>query len=110
METFKDGDDYTTEERKMMGETRKILGDARLGISATCARVPVYTGHSESVNVQTRDPLTPEDCRELLGGAPGVQVIDDPANGLYPLAIDAAGQDDGARGPHPPRPLARALR
>ena len=92
VETFKDGDDYTTEERKMMGETRKILG-TELGISATCARVPVYTGHSQSVNVQTRDPLTPEDCRELLGGAPGLQVIDDPANGLYPLAIDAAGQD-----------------
>ena len=57
-------------------------------------RVPVYTGHSESVNVQTREPLSPDECRELLAGAPGVRVIDDPANGLYPLAIDAAGQDD----------------
>ena len=57
VETFKDGDDYTTEERKMMAETRKILGvgEDELGISATCARVPVFTGHSESVNVQTRD-------------------------------------------------------
>jgi len=94
VETFKDGDAYTTEERKMMAETRKIFGDGEIGISATCARVPVYTGHSESVNVQTRDPLSPEECRDLLSGAPGVQVIDDPASGLYPLAIDAAGQDD----------------
>ena len=94
VETFKDGDDYTTEERKMMAETRKILGDPDLRISATCVRVPVYTGHSESVNVQTRDDLSPEECRVLLADAPGVQVIDDPANGLYPLAIDGAGQDD----------------
>ncbi len=94
VETFKEGDAYTTEERKMMAETRKILGDRDIGISATCARVPVYTGHSESVNVQTREPLSPDACRELLSGAPGVQVIDDPANGLYPLAIDAAGQDE----------------
>jgi aspartate-semialdehyde dehydrogenase len=94
VEAFKDGDDYTTEERKMMAETRKILGDPDLGISATCVRVPVYTGHSESVNVQTRDDLSPEECRELLAAAPGVRVIDDPGNGLYPLAIDGAGQDD----------------
>jgi aspartate-semialdehyde dehydrogenase len=94
VEFFKDGDDYTTEERKMMAETRKILGEPDIGISATCVRIPVYTAHSESVNVQTRDPLSPEDCRELLSRAPGVQVIDDPADALYPLAIDAAGQDD----------------
>src|SRR3954454_22296306 len=94
VETFKDGDDYTTEERKMMAETRKILGDQDIRISATCARVPVYTGHSESVNVETRDPLSPEECRDLLAGAPGVIVIDDPANGMYPLAIDAAGRDE----------------
>jgi aspartate-semialdehyde dehydrogenase len=94
VETFKDGDDYTTEERKMMAETRKILGDESIRISATCARVPVYTGHSESVNVQTRDPLEPEDCRRLLSRAPGVIVVDDPANGVYPLAIDAAGRDE----------------
>jgi len=94
VESFREADPYTTEERKMMAETRKILGDSEIGISATCARVPVYTGHSESVNVQTRDPLSPEACRDLLSGAPGVQVIDDPASGLYPMAIDAAGQDD----------------
>ena len=94
VESFKDGDDYTTEERKMMRETRKILGAEEMGISATCARVPVYTGHSESVNVQTREPLSPDACRELLSRAPGVTVVDDPANALYPLAIDAAGRDD----------------
>ena len=63
VEKFKDGDDYTTEERKMMRETRKILGRDDIGISATCARVPVYTGHSESVNVQTRDAA-------VAGGVP----------------------------------------
>jgi aspartate-semialdehyde dehydrogenase len=94
VEHFKDGDDYTTEERKMMAETRKILGRDDIGISATCVRVPVYTGHSESVNVQTREELSPEECRELLSGAPGIVVVDNPADGLYPLAIDAAGRDD----------------
>ena len=94
VETFKEGDDYTTEERKMMAETRKILGRNDLGVSATCARVPVYTGHSESVNVQTREPLSPEHAREVLTGAPGVTVVDDPADAIYPLAIDAAGRDD----------------
>ena len=96
VETFKDGDDYTTEERKVMAETRKLLGagEDELRISATCARVPVVTGHSESVNVQTRSELSPEECRELLEGAPGVVVVDDPAAGVYPLAIDAAGRDE----------------
>jgi len=94
VESFKDGDDYTTEERKMMLETRKILDDESIGISATCARVPVYTGHSESVNVQTREPLDPKRCRELLAEAPGVTVRDDPGHGVYPLAIDVAGTDE----------------
>jgi len=94
VEKFKDGDDYTTEERKVMAETRKILGREDIGISATCVRVPVLVGHSESVNVQTREPLSPEECRELLAAAPGVVVVDDPADGLYPLATDVAGRDD----------------
>ena len=94
VETFKDGDDYTTEERKVMAETRKILGRDDIGISATCVRVPVLVGHSESLNVQTRDPLSPEECRELLAAAPSVVVVDDPADGLYPLAIDVAGRDE----------------
>jgi aspartate-semialdehyde dehydrogenase len=94
VEIFKDGDDYTTEERKCMRETSKILGRDDIGVSATCARVPVFTGHSVSANVQTREPLSPDECRQLLSGAPGVTVIDDPANGLYPTALDAAGRDD----------------
>jgi aspartate-semialdehyde dehydrogenase len=94
VEKFKDGDDYTTEERKMMAETRKILGREEIGISATCARVPVLVGHSESVNVQTREPLSPEQCRELLSSSPGVVVVDNPGDGIYPLAIDVEGRDD----------------
>jgi aspartate-semialdehyde dehydrogenase len=95
VETFSEGDDYTTEERKVMNETRKILGAGEeLGISATCVRVPVVTGHSESVNVQTRDELSPEDCRGLLAARPGIVVVDAPHEGIYPLAIDAAGRDE----------------
>ncbi len=95
VEVFEDGDDYTTEERKVMAETRKILGvGEELSISATCARVPVLSGHSESVNVRTATDLSPDDCRALLAEAPGVIVVDDPAGGRYPLAIDAAGRDE----------------
>jgi aspartate-semialdehyde dehydrogenase len=95
VETFADGDDYTTEERKVMNETRKILGAGdELGVSSTCVRVPVVTGHSESVNVQTRDSLSPDECRELLAGHPGIVVVDAPHEGIYPLAIDAAGRDE----------------
>ncbi len=95
VETFKDGDDYTTEERKVMAETRKILGFGdEVGISATCARVPVFSGHSESINIQTREDLSPERCREILTAAPNVIVKDDPANGVYPLAIEGAGRDE----------------
>jgi aspartate-semialdehyde dehydrogenase len=92
--SFAAGDDHTDEERKLINETRKILGDPSIAISATCVRVPVVNGHSEAVNVQTRRELTPERARELLGAAPGVTVLDDPAAALYPLAIDAAGHDD----------------
>jgi aspartate-semialdehyde dehydrogenase len=95
VETFKEGDDYTTEERKVMAETRKILGlSDDVGISATCVRVPVITGHSESVNVQTGRDLSPEECRELLSAAPGLVVLDDPADAIYPLATAAAGRDE----------------
>ena len=95
VESFKDGDDYTTEERKVMAETRKILGvGEEVGISATCARVSVVVGHSESINLQTREDLSPEDCRALLHEATGVRVVDDPANGGYPTSIDSAGLDD----------------
>ncbi|HEY7151151.1 MAG TPA: aspartate-semialdehyde dehydrogenase [Solirubrobacterales bacterium] len=96
VETFKQGDDYTTEERKMMAETRKILGvgEQELGLSATCVRVPVLMGESESVNLQTREPLSPEECRALLADAPGVVVVDAPSDGVYPLASEAAGRDE----------------
>jgi aspartate-semialdehyde dehydrogenase len=92
--SFPAGDDHTDEERKLINETRKILGDQAIRVSATCVRVPVATGHSEAVNVETREPLSPERARELLAAAPGVTVVDDPAAGLYPMAIDAAGKDD----------------
>jgi aspartate-semialdehyde dehydrogenase len=94
VETFKDGDDYTTEERKMIAETRKILGDDRIPVSPTCVRVPVHAGHSQSVNVQTRKELSPEQCREVLAAFPGVVVVDEPAKSRYPMPIDAAGGDE----------------
>jgi aspartate-semialdehyde dehydrogenase len=94
VETFKDGDDYTTEERKMIAETRKILGDDRIPVSPTCVRVPVYAGHSQSVNLQTREELSPERCRDVLSAFPGVVVVDEPAKGRYPMPIDAAGRDE----------------
>jgi aspartate-semialdehyde dehydrogenase len=95
VEQFADGDDYTTEERKVMRETRKILDLSEdVGISSTCVRVPVVTGHSESVNVQTKRELSPEDCRELLANAPGLVVLDDPGDGIYPLPIAVEGRDD----------------
>ena len=92
--SFKDGDDHTDEERKLINETRKILGDEAIRVSATCIRVPVVTGHSEAVNVETREPLSPERARELLAAAPGVVVVDDPAASRFPMAIEAAGRDD----------------
>ncbi|MGO9320155.1 MAG: aspartate-semialdehyde dehydrogenase [Solirubrobacteraceae bacterium] len=92
--SFAAGEDHTDEERKLIDETRKILGDPEIRISATCVRVPVVNGHSEAVNVQTRRELSPERARELLAAAPGVIVLDDPAHGVYPLAIDATGRDE----------------
>jgi aspartate-semialdehyde dehydrogenase len=92
--SFAPDDDHTDEERKLMNETRKILGDPAIRVSATCVRVPVVNGHSEAVNVQTRRELAPERARELLAAAPGVTVLDDPSSARYPLAIDATGKDD----------------
>jgi len=92
--SFADGDDHTDEERKLIDETRKILGDQEIRVSATCVRVPVVTGHSEAVNVETREPLSPERARELLEAAPGVTVVDDPAASRFPMAIEAAGRDE----------------
>src|ERR1044072_1360383 len=92
--SFPAGDDHTDEERKLINETRKILGDSAIRVSATCVRVPVVTGHSEAVNVETREPLDPERARELLAAAPGVTVLADPAAALHPMWIQAEGKDD----------------
>jgi aspartate-semialdehyde dehydrogenase len=92
--SFAPGDDHTDEERKLINETRKILDDASIKISATCVRVPVVIGHSETVNVQTREPLSPERARELLRDAPGITVQDDPQQAVYPTASESAGKDD----------------
>ena len=84
---------YTKEEMKMVDETRKIMGLPDLPISATTVRVPVFVGHSESVNVEFEEAVDPEEARRILKDAPGVEVVDDPDNNLYPLAAEAAGKD-----------------
>jgi aspartate-semialdehyde dehydrogenase len=78
----------------MMFETRKILGDESIAINVTCARVPVRNSHSESVTLETREPLSVEQARELLSAMPGLTMVDDPATHGYPTALDAAGRDD----------------
>ena len=85
---------YTKEEMKMVNETKKILEDDSIAVTATTVRVPVFYGHSESVNVEFEKAITPDEAREILRKAPGVKVVDDPSKKLYPLAIDAAGKDD----------------
>jgi aspartate-semialdehyde dehydrogenase len=87
------GNGYTKEEMKMVNETRKIMEDDSIAVTATTVRVPVFFGHSESVNIETHEPVSVEGVRALLENAPGVQVMDDPGKNLYPLATDAAGQD-----------------
>ena len=89
-----DADGNTLEEMKMVRETRKIFDYPELAVSATCVRVPVRISHSESVNAQFRDALTPDQARRILAEAPGVIVVDDPARGLYPLPRDAEGRDE----------------
>ena len=85
---------YTKEEMKMVHETKKIMEDDTIRVSATTVRVPVFYGHSESLNIETERKLTAVAARELLAKAPGVKVVDDPANRRYPMPIEAAGQDD----------------
>ena len=84
---------YTKEEMKMVNETRKIFEDDTIGVTATTVRVPVFYGHSESVNVETKAPVSVREVKLVLENAPGIKVVDDPANNRYPLATDAAGQD-----------------
>jgi aspartate-semialdehyde dehydrogenase len=85
---------YTGEERKVRDETRKMLGMPDLRLSATCVRVPVMHSHSEAVHIETVDPLSADEARSLLMGAPGVVLVDEPALNSYPLPRDAAGRDD----------------
>jgi aspartate-semialdehyde dehydrogenase len=84
---------YTKEEMKMVYETRKILEDDSIGVTSTTVRVPVFYGHSESINVETEKKISAAEVKSLLEKMPGVQVVDDPKNNLYPLAIEAAGND-----------------
>jgi aspartate-semialdehyde dehydrogenase len=86
---FAEGDDHTDEERKMMFETCKILGDEAIRVSVTCARVPVRVGHSMAVNVETREDLPVEEARRLLGEMPGLELAEP-----YPTPVDAAGRDE----------------
>jgi aspartate-semialdehyde dehydrogenase len=92
IDAFVDGG-YTKEELKMINETRKIFGEPSLRVTATTVRVPVFCGHSESVNIETEKKLTAADVKAILREAPGVVVADEPENNLYPLAIEATGKD-----------------
>ncbi|MCE5283434.1 MAG: aspartate-semialdehyde dehydrogenase [Deltaproteobacteria bacterium] len=85
---------YTKEEMKMVNETKKILHDPGIAVTATTVRVPVFHGHSEAVNVETEKKITAAEVRKLLSTAPGVKVVDEPSFKIYPLATDAAGGDD----------------
>ena len=85
---------YTSEEAKMLFETRKILGNNTIRVSATCVRVPVFNGHSEALNVEFERPVSPDEASEILAAAEGVTVLDDPGNSRYPLPVDVSGKDD----------------
>ena len=89
---FDDG--YTKEEKKMVNETKKIMGDDEIKVTATAARVPVSIGHAEAVNIELEKDLTADQARELLAQASGVQVVDNPAENEYPMQIDAETTDD----------------
>ena len=84
---------HTKEEKKMVDETRKIMGAPHLAVSATCVRVPVFNAHSESVNVEFEESVSPEEARALLANAPGVEVVDDVESFSYPMPKDADGED-----------------
>ncbi|CAM4274933.1 aspartate-semialdehyde dehydrogenase [Paenibacillus endophyticus] len=85
---------YTLEEMKMVRETKKIMGDESIQVTATCVRIPVVYGHSESVYVELKNDYDLEEVKQLLADAPGVTLVDDPANQQYPLATEAAGKPD----------------
>jgi aspartate-semialdehyde dehydrogenase len=85
---------YTKEEIKMVNETNKIMEDPKIKVTATCVRVPVFFAHSESVNIETKKKITPDQAREILSNAPGVKVIDEPGNKRYPMPLDIEGRDE----------------
>jgi aspartate-semialdehyde dehydrogenase len=85
---------YTKEEMKMVNETKKIMSDDSIMISPTAVRVPVVNAHSEAINVEMENPVSPEEVRELLSKSPGLQIVDSPENNEYPLSIDATGKDN----------------
>ena len=85
---------YTAEEWKMIRETQKILDDETIQVTATTVRVPVYRGHSESINIETDKKLTPGEAKKVLAEAPGVVLLDDPPVNIYPMPITAAGRDE----------------
>ena len=86
-------EDYTSEELKMQNEGRKIMHMPELRVNCTCVRVPVMRSHSESITVEFERPITPDEAREVLSAAPGVKVVDDPANLRYPMPLDTSDQD-----------------
>lgn len=86
--------DYTSEEWKMVKETHKIMHDAKIKVTATTVRVPVKTGHGEAVYIETRKPLDIDEVKRVLAQSPGIKVVDDVKNSVYPLPIDAEGKDD----------------
>jgi len=88
------GSGYTKEEWKLVEETRKIMHANDIAISATCVRVPVFTGHSEAIHVEFSQPMSPDEARFILAEAPGVKLLDDPAISLYPQPWSAAGTDE----------------
>ena len=85
---------YTGEERKVAAETRKMLGQSDLAISATCVRVPVIQAHSMAIHIETSEKISPQHLRELMMAAPGIALVDDPAHNRYPLAREATGRDE----------------
>ncbi len=94
IDSFQDNG-YTREEMKMVWETRKILGDDSILVNPTAVRIPVFFGHSEAVHIETRDPITAAEVRELLAAAPGVTVLDERRPGGYPTAVTDAARADG---------------
>ena len=85
---------YTKEEMKMVNETKKIMEDDSIRITATTVRVPVYVGHSEAVNIETEDKLTANEARAILSAAPGIIVYDDPKRNIYPVPLNVSGKDE----------------